>query len=47
MISVVCSKEFLHVLPISDRIAQAGVHVVALRVEPGRLDEVFRTLTHL
>jgi ABC-2 type transport system ATP-binding protein len=33
--------------PISDRIAQAGVHVVALRVEPGRLDEVFRTLTHL
>jgi len=31
--------------PISDRLAQAGIYVTALRVEPGRLDEVFRTLT--
>ncbi|HEV3017683.1 MAG TPA: ABC transporter ATP-binding protein [Burkholderiaceae bacterium] len=31
--------------PISDRIAEAGIHVTSLRVEPGRLDEVFRTIT--
>jgi len=31
--------------PISDRMAQAGIYVTALRVEPGRLDEVFRTMT--
>ena len=30
---------------LSDRLAQAGIRVSALRVEPGRLDEVFRTLT--
>jgi len=31
--------------PVSDRIAQAGIYVTALRLEPGRLDEVFRTMT--
>ena len=31
--------------PVTDRIAQAGIYVTALRVEPGRLDEVFRTMT--
>jgi ABC-2 type transport system ATP-binding protein len=31
--------------PISDRMAQAGIAVSAIRVEPGRLDEVFRTMT--
>ena len=30
---------------ISDRMAQAGIAVSAIRVEPGRLDEVFRTMT--
>jgi ABC-2 type transport system ATP-binding protein len=32
--------------PITEVIAQAGIHVTALRVEPGRLDEVFRTITN-
>ena len=31
--------------PVGERIAQAGVHVTSLRVEPGRLDEVFRSMT--
>ena len=31
--------------PVSDRMAQAGIAVSAIRVEPGRLDEVFRTMT--
>ncbi|HWY72470.1 MAG TPA: ABC transporter ATP-binding protein [Burkholderiaceae bacterium] len=31
--------------PVSDRMAQAGIPVTAIRVEPGRLDEVFRTMT--
>jgi ABC-2 type transport system ATP-binding protein len=31
--------------PVSDRMAQAGIAVTAIRVEPGRLDEVFRTMT--
>jgi ABC-2 type transport system ATP-binding protein len=31
--------------PVSERIERSGIHVAALRVEPGRLDEVFRTLT--
>jgi len=31
--------------PVSDRMAQAGIPVSAIRVEPGRLDEVFRTMT--
>jgi len=31
--------------PISERITHAGIHVTALRVEAGRLDEVFRTMT--
>jgi len=31
--------------PVGERIAQAGVHVTSLRVEPGRLEEVFRTMT--
>jgi ABC-2 type transport system ATP-binding protein len=31
--------------PVSDRMAQAGIYVSALRVEPGRLDEVFRSMT--
>ncbi len=30
---------------VGDRIAQAGINVTSLRVEPGRLDEVFRTMT--
>jgi ABC-2 type transport system ATP-binding protein len=30
---------------VGDRIAQAGINVTSLRIEPGRLDEVFRTLT--
>jgi len=30
---------------VSDRIAGDGIRIVALRVEPGRLDEVFRTMT--
>jgi ABC-2 type transport system ATP-binding protein len=30
---------------ISERMAQAGVPVVSLRIEAGRLDEVFRNLT--
>ncbi|MBV8208819.1 MAG: ABC transporter ATP-binding protein [Burkholderiaceae bacterium] len=31
--------------PVSDRITHAGIYVTALRVEPGRLDEVFRMMT--
>jgi ABC-2 type transport system ATP-binding protein len=31
--------------PVSERMAQAGIAVSAIRVEPGRLDEVFRTMT--
>jgi gliding motility-associated transport system ATP-binding protein len=31
--------------PVSDRMAHAGIYVSALRVEPGRLDEVFRSMT--
>jgi ABC-2 type transport system ATP-binding protein len=31
--------------PVSDRMADAGIYVSALRVEPGRLDEVFRSMT--
>jgi ABC-2 type transport system ATP-binding protein len=31
--------------PISERLAQAGIHVTALWVEVGRLDEVFRSMT--
>jgi ABC-2 type transport system ATP-binding protein len=31
--------------PISDRMAHAGIYVTALRLEAGRLDEVFRSMT--
>jgi ABC-2 type transport system ATP-binding protein len=31
--------------PVSESVEKSGIHVAALRVEPGRLDEVFRTLT--
>jgi ABC-2 type transport system ATP-binding protein len=32
--------------PISDRMAQAGIYVTTLRLEAGRLDEVFRSMTN-
>ena len=32
--------------PISDRMAQSGIYVTALRLEAGRLDEVFRSMTN-
>jgi ABC-2 type transport system ATP-binding protein len=31
--------------PVNERIAQAGIAVTSLRLEPGRMDEVFRSMT--